>query len=483
MEIWEFDMKIILFGTGVYYRRYRGKIPDNIEVIGLLDNNEKLWNACLDGTVIYPPQEIFSLSFDNVVLLSAKAYEMKEQLLEMGVSEDKILYWREFCAKINRGKYILYGRRIRRSCDKKNILIITETLNYDGGTMAAVYAAMALEKRGYQTVLAAPDGNEILTAELEKKGLFLVICPALPYVYAETLADIRRFDAVIVNVFQMIQCACEISKVIPTLWWIHECSDEYENFYTQTRKMFPAYDSLEKMKKAKVVAVSGIARDNFNLYYPEKIKALLPYGIPDMEDVAESHKNKKLVFAVIGTICKRKAQEVLVKAVSYLGKNERDKAEFWIIGKNNNDGYYKRLRKMTEEIPQIKFLGEMDRARLHNAYSKIDVVICCSMEETMSFTIGEGMMLRKVCITADRTGIAEYLEEGKSGFVFQTGNALELSDRMRWLLHNREKISVIGEKARQTYEKYFTMEKFGERLEDAVTDTIDSYEGALDEKR
>jgi 3-methyladenine DNA glycosylase Tag len=39
---------------------------------------------------------------------------------------------------------------------------------------------------------------------------------------------------------------------------------------------------------------------------------------------------------------------------------------------------------------------------------------------------------------------------------------------MRWCVENRDKLDAIGQNARKTYEAYFSMEKFGERLEDVV---------------
>lgn len=46
---------------------------------------------------------------------------------------------------------------------------------------------------------------------------------------------------------------------------------------------------------------------------------------------------------------------------------------------------------------------------------------------------------------------------------------------MQWIVDNRAQMNRIGRKARETYEKYFSMEIFGERLEKAVNETIEKW--------
>ena len=77
----------------------------------------------------------------------------------------------------------------------------------------------------------------------------------------------------------------------------------------------------------------------------------------------------------------------------------------------------------------------------------------------------------KACITTKNTGIAEYMQDGENGFVVPVGNAEILRDRMEWLITHREEMERMGKAARKTYEQYFTMELFGERLEQALIET------------
>ena len=46
----------------------------------------------------------------------------------------------------------------------------------------------------------------------------------------------------------------------------------------------------------------------------------------------------------------------------------------------------------------------------------------------------------------------------------------DLTRKMSWVLNNKDQLNSISGKARQTYEKYFTMKVFGDRLETIIGD-------------
>jgi glycosyltransferase involved in cell wall biosynthesis len=104
------------------------------------------------------------------------------------------------------------------------------------------------------------------------------------------------------------------------------------------------------------------------------------------------------------------------------------------------------------------------------------------MEETMSITIVEGMMCGKACITTDATGVAEYIVNGKNGLICNVGDVNDLKDKMSYLINNSDKRLQMGIEARQTYENYFTLEKFGERLEDEIDCVLKDYKRRFHEE-
>ena len=93
-----------------------------------------------------------------------------------------------------------------------------------------------------------------------------------------------------------------------------------------------------------------------------------------------------------------------------------------------------------------------------------NVVLCASREESMSASIVEGMMLGKICVVTNNTGIADYIEDGSNGFVCNVEDAQALSDKMRFIIENYHRLKDVGNAARYTYETYFSINKFEKNI-------------------
>lgn len=472
-------MNVIIFGTGKFYQR-RKDIFKYTNVVAFLDNNRELCNTVLDGKRVMLPQMLSEVEYDNIVLMSAKASEMKAQLLELGVPETKILYWEKFRSEVMAGTFKLYCGDDNAALGKQNVLVVSTELDYNGGTLAAVYAVKALKSKGYNVVLAAPDGNDTFIKETIAEGVNVVICPSLPYINKEELVWVKQFDVVIVNVYQMIAAACEISKVVPVLWWIHEPSKNWEQIYDHTNEHFAEYVNMEYFDKINIKAVSSIPKATYNSYYPDRIKSTMAYGIPDMSDTNygfTKSADDKMIFAIVGGVIPRKAQLEFVQAVSMLSEEQKQQAEFWIIGGIGVSDYCNNVRKIAEAEPSVKITGQLSREEIYKKYKDIDVVVCPSLEDPLPIVMTEGMMFGKICISSDANGTADFITDGDNGFVCKAGDVNSLYEKLSWLIDNRtdEKLQAMRHKSRAIYDEYFSMESFANRLEEAVMETVENY--------
>ena len=48
--------KVVIFGTGQFYKHRKSLISNEIETVGFIDNNEDLSGTEIDGVKIYLPQ-------------------------------------------------------------------------------------------------------------------------------------------------------------------------------------------------------------------------------------------------------------------------------------------------------------------------------------------------------------------------------------------------------------------------------------------
>lgn len=466
-------MRIVIFGAGEVYRKYKPCLNKEISVVAFLDNNREKWGTYLDGVQIHNPVDILNLEYDKIVLLSVRAHEMKEQLFSLGVEKEKICYKEEFNRFFGGTTPTVYGTGIGKQMGKK-IAIVTTDIDYNGGTLAAIYAAQALKYCGYGVCMIVPGGNKLLIDTIVKEGISIYIYSSLPYLYNEEIQSINSCDAVIVNVFQMLKCACEISKVRPTIWWIHEASDRISTHYSRTKHLYPQYANAGSFQKVNIYGVSKIAVDAFNEQYPSRAIKVLEFGIPDERVSGKSVKTRKKIFAIIGSIIELKNQRLFLETIKGLSQEERRGIECWIIGKCGNAPYAKEFQEEAKLFPQVKLCGELNREELQEAFKYIDVVLCTSLEETMSIAVIEGMMNGKICVTSDKTGIASYVNDGINGFVFRNNDVECLLKIVRKII-DQDDWDGMREKARETYEKFFTMSKFAHRLLNAISETIEQW--------
>lgn len=474
-------MQLIIWGIGRYYTNRKDELADylqteKINIAAFCDSNRELWGQRIDGIQVLSPDEIQKIHFDAVLVMSSHAKEIELLLFKLGIGHEKILFWELFRAKILQGKRKIYkGIHNEGKNVYKQILIISTALSYAGGQLAAVYAAKVLQDREYGVVLAAPGGEENFIKEMTGQGITVMIWPSLPYIYNEDKEWIKQFDVVIVNTFVMLASACRCAVIRPTMWWIHEAMEYY------AREMAKPWNCIAKddLNKLAVYAVSRLAKDNFNTFIHEGIKGILPYGIPDMapkKDAVIKGKTK-IIFAVIGEICDRKAQDVFIEAACQLGC--MGKAEFWVIGKLGNDAFGKKIQEMVSGKPFIRLWGVLTRKDIYKVLQDVDVVVCTSREDPLPIVVTEGMMLGKICIITDKTGNVDYIRNGDNGFVVSANNVKVLKEKMEWIICNYDEIRETGIHARETYEKNFSMDVFGNNLERVLNEIELNYQGGI----
>lgn len=463
-------MKVIVFGVGNYYREQKEKLNtfSNIEILAYTDNNTALWGEIIDGRKVIPPDSIQCFPYDQILIMSTYGFEIYHQLIGFGVDKDDIITWEKVCAREEQGRKDLYSAKQTYRDGTEKILFISTDLDYNGGSFAVVYAAMSLVKRGNSSVvLAAPSGNKDFILEIIESGISVVICHALPYLFDTEKKWVQQFDLVIVNVFQMIQCAYEVSKIRPTLWWIHEPTIWYKPIIER----YPDCIDMNKLSNINIYAVSRVAQQIFNQFFIDRITKTLVVGIPDVRTnkIEKDKQTNKLVFAIIGSVEPLKAQNIFIEAASKISKIAQ--AEFWIIGKLSDNAYCCQINERAAELSAVKLLGKLTKKQIYDAFSVIDVVVCASQEETLSMTIIEAMMFGKVCITTETTGISDYIDHNVNGFIIPVNDSDALAAQMEWITLNIDRASELGLAARKTYERYFTMERLGKNLETAISET------------
>lgn len=456
-------MRIVIFGVGKIYERYSTYISSKDEIVAFIDNNVRIQGEKKNGIEIYSPVEICELSYDEIVIMSNYLSEMRDQLLQLGCSEEDIIPYIEYISRQEKGKMQIYFAEKQIEC-KKKCLIITSSLGYHGGAITAAYTAMELMGRGYGTVIAAPDSDEQFIKEFSKKGITFCIYPNLEFAKWSEMIWVENFQIIIVNTYPMMLCAVEICKHRKVMVWLHESDVVYlSKTFWKSKIMKNILDS-----NLYICAVSNVARKTFIRNVAECNINLLPYGIPDLE-IKETREKVNLTFAIIGTIHPIKQQLLYLSAIKNLDILEKNDNEFLIIGDDgDNAAYVETVKEEAKKLKNIKVIGGLDKRQLEKRYQDIDVIVVASSQESMSLVATEAMMHEKVCIICDVAGMADFIEHEKNGLIYETNDAESLSRQISYCIKNRKKLDLIGRNARETYCENFTMKIFGDRIEKVI---------------
>lgn len=460
--------KIIIFGTGKYWNNRRKYILNSCNIVCFLDNNSDKWDTQFCDRAIEKPDNISNYEFDYVVIMCKSQEVVYNQLIGLGVSEEKIITYKQFREICLKDYYIEYGEYKNTHYD---IVVISTALNYNGGTMAAIYAVKALMSKNKHVLLCSEDCDKKLIEEILSQGINLMIAPGLPYNINGDLKNIiYNCDVVMVNVFQMLPVVCKLNGIKPVLWWIHEPSD----LYTPVLQEFPQYNDCKLISDINCIAVSSIPQKNFREKYFQKIDRTMAYGILDLKllDNKYEKKTNKTIFAIIGAVIKRKAQDIFIDAIKCMNKSELEKSKFYIIGAYGNDEFGQGILQQVNRFNNVHMLGNLTRAEMEEIYPQIDIVVCPSREDPLPIVMTEAMMYRKPCIASDSTGTADYIKDGINGFVCKTEDANDLCDKMKYFINNPNDIYRMGIEARKVYEEYFTMDKFADRLCGTLNETV-----------
>lgn len=451
-------MKLLLFGTGDYYQRYK-KWFDREDILALLDNSKEKQGMMLDGIPVLPPEEGVKLFYDAVVILSFYVKQMKAQLQALSVPEHCIFHF-----------YDLHDLRFRKKTEYPvktygdltkagQALLLSHDLTLGGPAIALFHAAEILIKNGYSVVFASMlDGP--LREILQEHHIPVIVDVNLQWKTMNEVSWIRNFQVIFCNTINYFVFLTDRDLTIPVVWWLHDSSF----FYDGIRE-----DVLRLIDRTNLTAVSvgPVPAGAIRKLIPDFPVQNLIYGVADHPVCRPDRESDCVVFVTIGYIEARKGQDILVDAVERLSPRVREKAVFYLVGQDTSM-LAEKLRRKIEKLPQIQMTGTVGRDEVDRILDLADVLVCPSREDPMPTVAAEAMMHGVPCLVSNAAGTADYIEHGVNGFVFQSGDRKALAALLQHCIEHRDALSEVGARARKLYESVFSMDVFERELENIM---------------
>ena len=177
----------------------------------------------------------------------------------------------------------------------------------------------------------------------------------------------------------------------------------------------------------------------------------------------EINKEKKILL-MPGRLTSWKGQELFIEAIN-LVKIKLGYEAFHVVilgSEQGRDLYKKKLVSLTEKYRltnQIKFINNCNDMAL--AYKVSDIIVSASIEpEAFGRVAVEAQSMQKLIIASNIGGSNETIVDGKTGILFESGDAGSLCKKIiQAITMDESTIQLIGKEGRKNIIKKFNVEK------------------------
>lgn len=227
-----------------------------------------------------------------------------------------------------------------------------------------------------------------------------------------------------------------------------------------------AFLSLKYAKK--IVCVSKAVEDGMLRYYPliKEKSIVIHNGIKKIN--AAPLKNRNIIkFYLFGRIMPKKGHWYLLEALDYLDEQKLKNIKIVFMGGTLN-GKENLLENLKKKITQLNLDNVIEikgfSTNIANAMSDADVCLVPSiMKDPFPTTVIEAMSAGRPVISTNHGGAKEAIIDGENGFLIPPNNARNLADTILSFINEKEKIKSLGQKSKNRYLNYFTLNHFNEK--------------------
>jgi GT2 family glycosyltransferase/glycosyltransferase involved in cell wall biosynthesis len=355
---------------------------------------------------------------------------------------------------------------------RRDVLLISHDLSLSGAPIMVSHLAKWYKLHGISVVAMAPVDGPLRETFVEA-DIPVIIDPLLATGY-ETFTKFGRglpvkshrsftrfardFDCIIAStIFAAPLIRDARTEAIPHIWWIHEglVGDHFLKKYS----VLPGILGLAQL----IITPDNFSRGIYQAFARRPIR-VLPYGIPDFVErsiSSQESRTGRLRFLLLGTIEHRKGQKTLLEALRHLSPNVLDRSEFLIVGRPHDAKLAAEIRAAAESSSHIRFHKAVTHADALALIREADVMVCASWDETGPLTVIEAMALAKPVLSTKVGVIGENLIDEEDALFVEPGDAFGLADAIQRLVRDPKLVQKLAINARNAYEKYFGLERFG----------------------
>ncbi|CBN58323.1 glycosyltransferase [Kamptonema sp. PCC 6506] len=366
---------------------------------------------------------------------------------------------------------------------RPKLLMCSNSLDFTGAPLHQYEIAVELFSKGIvePVIFCTTDGP--LREVYEQQGMKVIVRDnPLEHIYQRDAYDraIRIFtkevdsynvDVIYVNTlenFFMVDVARELG--ISSVWNVHE-SDPWQTYFDRFGPEIAAR-ALECFRfPYQVIFVADATRDRYwqlNSHHNFRVihngldlSRLDRSGNSDLARKSLGVEPGEVMMLLLGTVCDRKGQQDLVKALSYLPEKWHNRIRCFIVG-NRPSLYSNKLTGMVSELPEelrqrVSLVSETPETAKY--YQAADIFVCTSRVESFPRVILEAMAYDLPIVTTPVFGIREQVRPGINGLFYTPDRPEELAASLLSLLEDESLRHRLAENAKYVLESLNTFEE------------------------
>ena len=245
---------------------------------------------------------------------------------------------------------------------------------------------------------------------------------------------------------------------LPAVWNIRE-SEAWQSYFNFLPPAIRAYAYAVFQYPYRVIFVAQRTRDiwatlntrhNFTVIHNgidlQRLQTRIGAITPESARARLNLSKHEVAVVLVGTVCDRKNQKVLISAFAKLPEVIASRARIFIVG-DRDSAYSTELHQLKASLPKAKrdrvaIVPETDQPYLY--YLAGDIAVCSSKFESYPRVVLEAMALGLSMICTPVFGITEQVSEGVNALLFPPEDVEALTQALTTLIDDDEKRSEMA---------------------------------------
>ncbi len=188
------------------------------------------------------------------------------------------------------------------------------------------------------------------------------------------------------------------------------------------------------------------------------------FGDKDIE--ARCFQNGALQILFLGAIIQRKSPDLILRALGMLSKG--DFVVHFAGGLDSDPTFSHELDQLVKDLDlqgQTRFHGHLREDLLISLIKKCQVMVIPSSYEGYGIAYAEGMSFGLPAVGTLSGGALEIIQDGKNGYLIQSGDADALTEILNALNSDRKRLFEMSLAAKQRFEELPSWEKSMQSIE------------------